>query len=166
LALTLHLDGREGREETVDLTKKLKRRFQIKGEKKGILVVDDYGHHPVEIMATLKAARTGWKRRIVVVFQPHRYSRTRQLLDRFGPALAGADELVITDILPVLEKAKELNPEIMAILVLATSSRSIPTVHAIRSSADDYLFKPFGLAEIEMTVPFIKSFFFSIIEIR
>jgi len=61
-------------------------------------------------------------------------------------------DLVITDLLPVLEKAKELNPKIMAILVLATSSRSISTVLAIRSSADDYLFKPFGLAELEMRV--------------
>ncbi len=61
-------------------------------------------------------------------------------------------DLVITDLLAVLEKAKELNPEIMAILVLATRSRSIPTGHAIRSSADDYLFKPFGLEELEMRV--------------
>jgi len=61
-------------------------------------------------------------------------------------------DLIITDLLAVLEKAKELNPEIMAILVLATSSRSIPTAHAIRSSADDYLFRPFGLAEMEMRV--------------
>jgi signal transduction histidine kinase len=61
-------------------------------------------------------------------------------------------DLVITDLLAVLEKAKELNPEIMAILVLATSSRSIPTAHAIRSSADDYLFRPFGLPEMEMRV--------------
>src|SRR4030066_1000388 len=61
-------------------------------------------------------------------------------------------DLVITDFLAVLEKAKELNPKIMAILVLATSSRSISTVHAIRSAADDYLFRPFGLAEMEMRV--------------
>jgi signal transduction histidine kinase len=61
-------------------------------------------------------------------------------------------DLVVTDGLTVLEKAKELHPGIMAILVLATSSKSIPTVHAIRSSADDYLFRPFGLAEIEMRV--------------
>jgi len=61
-------------------------------------------------------------------------------------------DLVITDLLPVLERAKELNPGIMAILVLATSSKSISTVHAIRSSADDYLFRPFGLAEMEMRV--------------
>jgi signal transduction histidine kinase len=61
-------------------------------------------------------------------------------------------DLVVTDVLTVLEKAKELNPGIMAILVLATSSKSISTVHAIRSSADDYLFRPFGLAEMEMRV--------------
>jgi signal transduction histidine kinase len=61
-------------------------------------------------------------------------------------------DLVVTDLLTVLEKAKELNPGVMAILVLATSSKSIPTVHAIRSSADDYLFRPFGLAEMEMRV--------------
>ena len=61
-------------------------------------------------------------------------------------------DLVITDLLAILEKAKELNPGIMAILVLSTSSRSIPTVHAIQSSADDYLFKPFGLEELEMRV--------------
>jgi signal transduction histidine kinase len=61
-------------------------------------------------------------------------------------------DLVITDLLTVLVRAKELNPEIMAILVLATSSRSIPTAHAIRSSADDYLFRPFGLPEMEMRV--------------
>jgi len=61
-------------------------------------------------------------------------------------------DLLITDVFSVLEKAKELHPKTMAILVLATSSRSIPTVHAIQSSADDYLFKPFGLAELEMRV--------------
>jgi len=61
-------------------------------------------------------------------------------------------DLVVTDLLTVLEKAKELNPRIMAILVLATSSKSIPTVHAIRSSADDYLFRPFGVAETVMRI--------------
>jgi signal transduction histidine kinase len=61
-------------------------------------------------------------------------------------------DLVVTDLLTLLEKAKELNPGTMAILVLATSSKSIPTVHAIRSSADDYLFRPFGLTEMEMRV--------------
>ena len=74
------------------------RRFQRRGEAHGVLVVDDYGHHPTEIAAVLAAARAGLDRRVVVVFQPHRYSRTRDLLDAFGDALAGADEIVLTDI--------------------------------------------------------------------
>ncbi|MDI7258696.1 MAG: UDP-N-acetylmuramate--L-alanine ligase [Thermodesulfobacteriota bacterium] len=76
----------------------IQRRFQIKGEKKEILIVDDYGHHPVEIMATLKAARTGWKRRVVAVFQPHRYTRTQALFHDFLTAFYDADVLVLTDI--------------------------------------------------------------------
>ncbi len=74
------------------------RRFQRRGEAGGVLVVDDYGHHPTEIAAVVAAARAGIDRRIVVVFQPHRYSRTRDLLDAFGDALSGADEIVLTDI--------------------------------------------------------------------
>jgi UDP-N-acetylmuramate--alanine ligase len=62
------------------------------------MVVDDYGHHPTEIAAVIAAARAGIDRRVVVVFQPHRYSRTSQLLPEFGAALAAADEVVLTDI--------------------------------------------------------------------
>ena len=74
------------------------RRFQMLGEEKGVMVVDDYGHHPTEIAAVIAAARAGIDRRVVVVFQPHRYSRTNQLLREFGAALSGADEVVLTDI--------------------------------------------------------------------
>jgi UDP-N-acetylmuramate--alanine ligase len=74
------------------------RRFQRLGEARGVLVVDDYGHHPTEIAAVIAAARAGLKRRLLVVFQPHRYSRTRDLMDEFGPALGAADEIVLTDI--------------------------------------------------------------------
>jgi UDP-N-acetylmuramate--alanine ligase len=73
------------------------RRFQTRGTAAGVMVVDDYGHHPTEIAAVLAAAR-GIDRRVVAVFQPHRYSRTAQLLDEFGRAFAGASELVLTDI--------------------------------------------------------------------
>jgi UDP-N-acetylmuramate--alanine ligase len=73
------------------------RRFEVRGEPNGILVVDDYGHHPTEIAAVIAAART-FGRRIVVAFQPHRYSRTASLMEAFGPALAGADHVVLTDI--------------------------------------------------------------------
>ena len=73
------------------------RRFQVRGEARGVLLVDDYGHHPTEIAAVIAAARAG-TRRILVVFQPHRYTRTRDLMREFGQALAGADEVVLTDI--------------------------------------------------------------------
>jgi UDP-N-acetylmuramate--alanine ligase len=73
------------------------RRFDVRGEPNGILVVDDYGHHPTEIAAVIAAART-FGRRIVVAFQPHRFSRTSSLMDAFGPALAAADHVVLTDI--------------------------------------------------------------------
>ena len=74
------------------------RRFERHGEAAGVLVVDDYGHHPTEIAAVLAAARATLGRRIVVAFQPHRYTRTEQLLHAFGPALEDADEIVLTDI--------------------------------------------------------------------
>ena len=74
------------------------RRFERLGEAAGVLVVDDYGHHPTEIAAVLAAARATLNRRIVVAFQPHRYSRTAQLMDQFGPSLRDADEIVLTDI--------------------------------------------------------------------
>ncbi|PYT03300.1 MAG: UDP-N-acetylmuramate--L-alanine ligase, partial [Acidobacteria bacterium] len=73
------------------------RRFQIKGEKNGVLVVDDYGHHPTEIKATLAAARTSG-RRVVTLFQPHRYTRTRDLKAEFARSFYGADLLLIADI--------------------------------------------------------------------
>ena len=77
----------------------VQRRLQIKGEAAGILVVDDYGHHPTEIRATLDAVRDGWpNRRLVVAFQPHRYTRTRALFDEFQTAFHRADVLLLTDI--------------------------------------------------------------------
>ena len=75
----------------------VERRFEIRGEPNGILVVDDYGHHPTEIAAVLRVAR-GLRRRIVVAFQPHRFTRTAALMDAFGQALAAADHVVLTDI--------------------------------------------------------------------
>jgi UDP-N-acetylmuramate--alanine ligase len=74
------------------------RRFERHGEANGVLVVDDYAHHPTEIAAVLAAARASLGRRLVVVFQPHRYSRTRSLMSAFGPSLKMADEIILTDI--------------------------------------------------------------------
>ena len=74
------------------------------GELGNILIVDDYAHHPTEIEATLKGARAGWKRRIIAVFQPHLYSRTRDFHEEFGQVLLESDVLVVTDIYPAREK--------------------------------------------------------------
>jgi UDP-N-acetylmuramate--alanine ligase len=77
----------------------LARRFEKKGEAGGILFMDDYGHHPTEIAATLKAAKETWpERRLVVLFQPHRYTRTLSLYDRFVMCFNDADILVIMPI--------------------------------------------------------------------
>jgi UDP-N-acetylmuramate--alanine ligase len=86
----------------------LARRFQIKGEKGGILVLDDYGHHPTEIAATLETARTSWpERRLIVVFQPHRFSRTKLLYDRFVIAFNDADVLLVAPLYSAGERPIE-----------------------------------------------------------
>jgi UDP-N-acetylmuramate--alanine ligase len=81
------------------------RRFERKGERAGVLVVDDYAHHPTEIAATLSAARQVHPdRRLVALFQPHLYSRTRDFAVEFGRALLGADVAIVTDVYPSREK--------------------------------------------------------------
>jgi UDP-N-acetylmuramate--alanine ligase len=83
----------------------VERRFHFRGEAGGIMVVDDYGHHPTEIRATLAAAKQGWSdRRLVVLFQPHRYTRTRDLLDEFAHAFKDADQLFLTEIYAASEQ--------------------------------------------------------------
>ena len=74
------------------------RRFQAKGEVAGVLVIDDYGHHPTEIRATLSAAKQGWNRPVVAVFQPHRFTRVRDLLDEFAGSFDDAATVIVTDI--------------------------------------------------------------------
>ncbi len=90
------------------------RRFQIRGQARGVTVVDDYGHHPTEIRATLAAAREYCQGRIHVVFQPHRYTRTRDLLDEFGGAFSDADTVVV---LPIYAASEEPLPGITAELL-------------------------------------------------
>ena len=82
----------------------VQRRFQVKGEAGGVVVVDDYGHHPVEVRATLEAARGGFGRRLVVAFQPHRYTRTRDCFDEFLTAFNQSDVLIGTEIYPAGEE--------------------------------------------------------------
>ncbi len=84
------------------------RRFHFKGEAAGVLVVDDYGHHPTEIRATLAAAKIGSAgRRMIVLFQPHRYTRTRDQLDEFARSFNNADVLLVTDIYAASEEPIE-----------------------------------------------------------
>jgi UDP-N-acetylmuramate--alanine ligase len=110
------------------------RRFQRLGEVDGVLVVDDYGHHPTEIAAVIAAARAGIDRRVVVVFQPHRYSRTQQLLNEFGTALAGADEIVLTDIYAAGEPP--IPGVTLETLATVVESRAPGRVHTV-SALDD-----------------------------
>jgi UDP-N-acetylmuramate--alanine ligase len=79
------------------------RRCEIKGQPKGVMIIDDYGHHPAEIRATIGAIRESWQRPLTVIFQPHRYSRTRDLFDDFLTAFEGADRLILTEIYPAGE---------------------------------------------------------------
>jgi len=86
----------------------LARRFHLKGDKQGVLVMDDYGHHPTEIAATLETARECWpERRLIVVFQPHRYSRTKALYERFVTSFNDADMLLVGPLYPAGEKPIE-----------------------------------------------------------
>ena len=79
------------------------RRFELIGQVNDVLIVDDYGHHPVELRAVLSAAKAGFDRRIIGVFQPHRYTRTRDLFDEFLTAFNDADTLIVTEIYPASE---------------------------------------------------------------
>ncbi len=85
----------------------VERRFEIVGEVDDILVIDDYAHHPTEIKATIATAREIYDRRLVALFQPHLYSRTRDLAPRFAEALSAADRVLLADIYPAREKPIE-----------------------------------------------------------
>jgi len=80
------------------------RRFEVKGERRGVLVIDDYAHHPTEVKATLQATRNGWNNRIVCVFQPHTFTRTRDFYVEFGKSFGNADILLVTDVYAAREK--------------------------------------------------------------
>src|SRR5271165_3022103 len=101
------------------------RRFQLKGQAAGISVIDDYGHHPTEICATLAAARQCGFRRVHVVFQPHRYTRTRDLMEEFTAAFGDADSLFVLDIYAASEKPIEgISGEALARAIREKGGRS------------------------------------------
>ncbi|MEE9190098.1 MAG: UDP-N-acetylmuramate--L-alanine ligase [Candidatus Neomarinimicrobiota bacterium] len=82
----------------------VRRRFEIKGEIDGVIIVDDYAHHPTEVQATIKAAKRGWNRRLITVFQPHLYTRTRDFYQDFANAFTESDILIVTEIYPAREE--------------------------------------------------------------
>jgi len=114
VGLELSLDPEKIRSGLASFTG-VKRRFEFKGKIRDIPVYDDYAHHPTEIRATLSMARERFSGRIIVMFQPHRYSRTHHLLEDFGRAFFDADTVYVTDIYPAGEKAIEgLNGDTVA----------------------------------------------------
>jgi UDP-N-acetylmuramate--alanine ligase len=129
------------------------RRFQIKGEVNGIMVVDDYGHHPAEIRATLAAGKNGWpERRLVVAFQPHRYTRTRELFDDFVTAFYDADVLVVTDIYAASEKPIEgVTAEAMANAIRKHGQKDVTYV-ADREMIADHLLQVLQPGDIVLTL--------------
>ena len=102
------------------------RRFQLKGRVAGVSVIDDYGHHPTEIRATLAAAQQCGFRRVHVIFQPHRFTRTRDQMDEFATAFADADTLCLVDIYPASEKPIEgVTAEALAGRIAGVGKRSV-----------------------------------------
>ncbi len=91
----------------LDAYKGVRRRFEIKGTVNDIMIVDDYAHHPTEVKATLQAAKSGWDKRIVSVFQPHLFTRTRDFFMEFAHAFLASDVLIVTEIYPAREEPIE-----------------------------------------------------------
>jgi UDP-N-acetylmuramate--alanine ligase len=114
------------------------RRFQLKGEAGGVSVVDDYGHHPTEIRATLAAARDCGYRRIHVIFQPHRYTRTQELMDEFAGAFDQADTVCVLDIYAASEKPIEgVSGEALAMRIAEGFARK--TAHSPTPAVDSWV---------------------------
>jgi UDP-N-acetylmuramate--alanine ligase len=114
------------------------RRFQLRGEVDDILVVDDYGHHPTEVKATLAAAKIGsGGRHIVVLFQPHRYSRTHDLMEEFARSFNNADTLLLTDIYAASEDPIEgVTSETLTAAIKAFGHKNVRYIGALENAAE------------------------------
>lgn len=121
--------------------KNANRRFQFKGEEKGITVVDDYGHHPTEITATLSAAKSGGSgKRTVIVFQPHRYSRTKELMNEFALCFNNADMLFITDIYAASEQPIDgISAEVLTENIKQYGHKNVQYIGDVKDAADKVL---------------------------
>lgn len=116
------------------------RRFDIKGETppehKSLMVIDDYAHHPTELRSALAAARQGWNRRIIAVFQPHTYTRTRDFIEEFAVAFGDADEVIVTDVYAAREQPiKGVTGELIATAVRAAGHPSVHYAPTLSDSA-------------------------------
>jgi UDP-N-acetylmuramate--alanine ligase len=103
----------------------ISRRLEHKGEAKGVSVMDDYAHHPTEIIATLRAARSFWRKRIVAVFQPHRYTRTHALWERLGRSFYDADSVIVASISAGEEPISGVTAELVAKAALQSGHRDV-----------------------------------------
>lgn len=108
----------------------MRRRFQVKFDNgRGLMVVDDYAHHPSEVKATVRAAKGGWTdSNVVAIFQPHLYSRTREFADEYGWALSRADVIIVADVYPAREKAEDfpgVNGELVASAVRRAGGKHV-----------------------------------------
>jgi UDP-N-acetylmuramate--alanine ligase len=132
IAVGVGLDvGVEAIRTALDQFRGVDRRFQLRGRVAGVSVIDDYGHHPTELKATLAAARSCGFRKVHVVFQPHRYTRTRDLLEGFTTAFGDADSLFVLDIYAASEKAIEgISGEALARTIREKGGRSAQYVNS------------------------------------
>ncbi len=113
------------------------RRFQFKGKVAGVTVIDDYGHHPTEIRATLAAARQCGFAHVHVIFQPHRFSRTQQLMNEFATAFSDADSLTVVDIYPASEKPiAGITSEVMTARITETGKKEAAYASSFDSAVD------------------------------
>ena len=131
----------------------VQRRFQIRGTARDVLVVDDYGHHPAEIRATLAAAKAGFDRRVITVFQPHRYSRTQHLRDDFLTAFYQSDVLIVMDIYAAGEAPiPGVHARDLADGIAAHGHREVLYLGSDRAAIIDYLCESTRAGDLVLTL--------------
>jgi UDP-N-acetylmuramate--alanine ligase len=154
----------EGIRAGLDQFRGVDRRFQLRGRVAGVSVIDDYGHHPTEIKATLAAARSCGFRKIHVVFQPHRYTRTRDLMEEFTTAFGDADSLFVLDIYAASEKPIEgISGEALARTIREQGGRSAEYVSsfadavrvAVAAAGDGDMILTLGAGSVSQLGPMI-----------